>query len=87
MFDARQFLVYLVSGDTLTACRAGNEAEAGNIRPCDLSERWYEWWSERAAIREYCGEQPREHAEAEALKETIAAMKRDHHSARLVFDN
>lgn len=47
----------------------------GGVRPDDLPERWREWYEERAAIREHDGGQAREHAEAEALKETIAAMR------------
>lgn len=35
---------------------------------------WICWFEERAAVREYDGGQPREHAEAEALRETIEAM-------------
>ena len=43
--------------------------------PNDLPEHWREFYEERAAIREYDGGQAREHAEAEALTETIAAMR------------
>lgn len=41
----------------------------------DLPGVWRELYEERAAIREYDGGQAREHAEAEALTETIAAMR------------
>ncbi len=46
-----------------------------DIRPDDLFADWAEWFAERAAIREYCGNQNREHAEAGAMKETRAAMR------------
>ena len=41
----------------------------------DLPGVWRELYEERAAIREHDGGQAREHAEAEALTETIAAMR------------
>lgn len=46
------------------------------MTPEELPPDWYEWFSERAAIREFMGLQPREVAEREALKETVAAMER-----------
>lgn len=46
-----------------------------NITPADFPEYWREHYEERAAIREYEGNQPREQAEAEALRETIVLMK------------
>jgi hypothetical protein len=45
------------------------------MRPEDLPGQWREWYEERAAIREFHGGQVREHAEAEALKETLDAMR------------
>jgi hypothetical protein len=45
------------------------------LQPADLPEPWREWYEERAAIREYDGHQAREHAEAEALAETVSAMR------------
>ena len=44
--------------------------------PEDLPADWRIDWEERAAIREYDGGQSREHAEAEALREIIAQMRR-----------
>lgn len=41
----------------------------------DLPDDWREYYEERAAIREYDGGQAREHAEAEALQETLRAME------------
>ena len=41
----------------------------------ELPADWREWYEERAAVREYDGGQAREHAEAEALRETIDAMR------------
>jgi hypothetical protein len=52
------------------------ETKRGYLVPDDLPEPWQEWYEERAAIREYEGGQAREHAEAEALKETLDAMRR-----------
>ncbi len=65
MFNAVTFLedLFLPKADRATS-------------PSDLSEYWREMYEERAAIREYYGGQVREHAEAEALAEVIAAMNR-----------
>lgn len=52
------------------------------ISPDTLPERWRELYEERAAIREYDGGQTREHAEAEAMKEIVAAMRREASKAR-----
>jgi len=51
------------------------ETRQGYLAPEDLPEPWWEWYEERAAIREYEGGQAREHAEAEALTETLLAMR------------
>jgi len=80
-FDARTFLENLLTSDvpgdagTTTARPGPVELEPADIRPEDLPERWYEWWAERAAIREREGGQALEHAEAEALRETLDAMR------------
>ena len=42
----------------------------------DLPGDWRVWFEERAAIMEYHGGLPREHAEAEALKETVEKMQK-----------
>lgn len=47
------------------------------LGPDDLPGDWRVWFEERAAIREYDGGLPREHAEAEALAETISEMQRE----------
>ena len=47
----------------------------GYLAPADLPERWREHFEERAAIREYDGNQAREHAEAAAWGETLAAIR------------
>jgi len=61
------------------------ESETGYLAPDDLPESWREWFEERAAIREYDGGQTREHAEAEALRETMNAMQAaGDHRARAV---
>lgn len=52
-------------------------AEESDVSPDDLPPDWREFYEERAAIREYQGNQTREYAEAEAMKETLAAMEKD----------
>ena len=47
------------------------------IGPDDLPGDWRIEWEERAAIMEYDGKLPREQAEALALAEVIAAMRRE----------
>ncbi|NOT01034.1 MAG: hypothetical protein HOP29_10440 [Phycisphaerales bacterium] len=46
------------------------------LAPTDLPQRWQEYFQERAAVREFEGNQSREHAEMAALAETMAAMER-----------
>ncbi len=48
---------------------------AHELTPAELPGDWRVHFEERAAIREYDGGQAREHAEAEALRETLAAMR------------
>jgi len=90
-FDARAFLEGLFAepaagcgnGDPranlealgLIPAVALSETPLGYLAPADLSVYWREFYEERAAIREYDGNQPREHAEAEAWSETLAAMR------------
>jgi hypothetical protein len=45
--------------------------------PEDLPPDWHFLWDERAAIMEYDGKMPKEHAEAEALKDILARMQRE----------
>lgn len=40
-----------------------------------LSDEWREFWHERAAIREFCGGEPRDKAEKEAWYEMMAARR------------
>lgn len=47
------------------------------MTPDELPPDYREWFEERAGIREFQGHEPREVAEAEALKETLAAMERE----------
>jgi hypothetical protein len=49
---------------------------AGIESPSDLPPEWRDIYEERAAIRHFDGGQALEHAEAEAFRETLAAMKR-----------
>ena len=73
-FDARSFLSGLfkpLSGDDPGVAIEPEPA----IDPDDLPPEWREHYEERAAIREYDGGQAREHAEAEALRETLDAMR------------
>ena len=60
-----------------TIIAVSSPSGAPDIGPDDLSDDWAAWYLERAAIREYCGNQSREHAEVEALRETVAAMRTD----------
>ncbi|MFO0839906.1 MAG: hypothetical protein U1D55_15450 [Phycisphaerae bacterium] len=53
------------------------ESPRGYLTPETLPPAWREWYEERAAIREFDGRQPREYAEAEALRETVEAMRRE----------
>lgn len=64
VFDAPTFLADLF--------RPTREPEIG---VADLPGDWRVWFEERAAIREYDGGLTREHAEAEALAETIRLMQ------------
>ncbi len=52
-----------------------HESKRGYLVPDGLPEPWREWYEERAAIREFEGGQLREHAEADALRETRDAMR------------
>jgi hypothetical protein len=52
------------------------ERDAGAMTPDQLPADWHLLWDERAAIREYDGGLPRERAEALALAEIIALMRR-----------
>lgn len=65
--------------DRLRALRAGNQADVASIPAIpsadDLPTDWRIEFEERAAIREYDGNQPREDAEREALKEILARMQ------------
>ena len=84
MFDAKLLLERLTA-DTLddrpVPARTINDPSpapvaAASPTPDDLSADWRIWFEERAAIREYDGGQARQHAEAEALQETLNAMRR-----------
>jgi hypothetical protein len=46
------------------------------VTVADLPPDWHLLWDERAAIMEYDGGLPREHAEAQALADIIAQMRR-----------
>jgi hypothetical protein len=46
-----------------------------DIMPTDLPADWYALWEERAAIMEYDGGLPKEHAEAAALTDTLRRMR------------
>ena len=77
-FDAVGFLAGLFQP-------AGKDGPAGSVRadglperigsPDDLPPKWRNEYERRAVIREYAGGQAREHAEAEALTETVMAMR------------
>ena len=74
-FDAVAFLEGLYrdgSADT-----RATETVLPTIDIDDLPGDWRVWFEERAAIMEYHGGLPREHAEAEALKETVQKMEKN----------
>jgi hypothetical protein len=48
-----------------------------SLSPTDLPSDWHFLWEERAAIMEYDGKLPKEHAEAEALRDILARMQRE----------
>ena len=80
VFDAAAFLEELFRSDSAASADPATAAccpavETTDIRPDDLPEYWRELYEERAAIRQYDGGQPREHAEAEALREIIVWMR------------
>ncbi len=70
-FNAADFLAGLFEAD-----RPAPAADplAGIRSPDDLPPYWREHYEERAAIRHFDGGQALEHAEAEALRGTLAAM-------------
>lgn len=70
-FDARAFLAGLFEPEAPVTVEPDPA-----IGPDDLPAYWREHYEERAAVREYDGGQAREHAEAEALRETLEAMRR-----------
>jgi len=53
----------------------GLDNPAPDVRPDDLPAEWRDVYHERAAIREVCGELPRELAEHFALLDTLEMMK------------
>jgi len=57
----------------------GVEVASPSFGPDDLPGDWRVEWEERAAIMEYDGGLPREHAEAEALTDVLRRMKIDGH--------
>lgn len=57
------------------------------MNPEKLNAAWREYYEERAAIREYHGNQFRAEAERDAMVETIEAMARENKSGQLRFDN
>ncbi len=50
--------------------------DSSRVSPEDLPPEWRDMYEERAAIRHFDGGQALEHAEAEAFRETLAAMRR-----------
>jgi hypothetical protein len=71
----------IVSDDILTTIRERKPELVRLIRDNDRTlyadawAYWFEFFVERASIREYDGGQTREHAEAEALAETLAGIR------------
>jgi hypothetical protein len=68
-YDAAEFLESLFRpADDLPAIPG--------ISPDDLPPDWRYAWEERAAIMEYGGGLPKEHAETAALADTLEVMRR-----------
>jgi len=64
--------------DVIEAEIAARQRRAARpLSPDDLPPDWHFRWDERAAIMEYDGGLTREHAEAEALAETVREMQRE----------
>ncbi len=77
-FDVVTFLNGLFEADQPPPAPApAADSPAGIESPADLSPEWRDMYQERAAIRHFDGGQALEHAEAEAFRETLAAMKRE----------
>jgi hypothetical protein len=74
-FNAPDFLAGLFQADRPAPAPTADPL-AGIRSPDDLPPYWREHYEERAAVREYDGGQVREHAEAEALRETVDEMRR-----------
>ena len=83
-FDARTFLEGLYDTDSVPVAvpdplpdvpHTAHVTLRGYLVPDNLPEAWREFYEERASIRENEGEQALEHAEAEALRETLEAMR------------
>ena len=68
VYDAEEFLEGLF--------RPADPPATPEIGPDDLPPDWRNAWEERAAIMEYDGGLPKEHAEAAALAVTLEAMRR-----------
>jgi len=74
-FDARTFLAGLFKPESRAGLAEATPPTDPAVNPDDLPPEWREHYEERAAIRQDGG-QAREHAEAEALRETLDAMRR-----------
>jgi hypothetical protein len=75
--DLREQMIEM-KNDLLDLLAIEAEIEHG-VRPDDLTPEWREMYEERAAVRHFDGGQAIEHAEAEALAETLAAMRTTGH--------
>lgn len=83
-FDVKSFLAELYPRSAATVAPADPaqfpptryaKTARGYLVPENLPDVWRVWYDERAAIRELDEKQTREHAEAEALRETLDAMR------------
>jgi hypothetical protein len=72
-YDAAAFLESLFR--TPMATKTPAPTAAPGVNPADLPADWHVLWDERAAIMEYDGGLPREHAEAEALSAILRQME------------
>jgi hypothetical protein len=74
-YDAVAFLEGLFQPRTEFNAENAPSVPYPRITPDNLPADWHFRWDERAAIMEYDGKLPREHAEALALTEVLQLMQ------------
>jgi hypothetical protein len=74
-YDAVAFLEGLFQARIEVSAETPHSVPDPRITPDSLPADWHFRWDERAAIMEYDGKLPREHAEALALTEILQLMR------------